>query len=391
MLALGMAFAWMLFPLPAWSVKVFLWHFVPPSRLSWGAGLILTLALAVIASRVPWKLSAERIVVFCTAVAFAWILSKLIFVEYLYPRPDLRGGTALARGWMDWIAVVPFMLLLFITRLVANDRIAAVLQGHGVLFGLIAAVGAMTFGAFNPLQSARPIFSPPETSYLRTLREMTLAHPEKLVALEQTSGAMLNGLGVPAINHILMRPQFDFFRARFPELADDVFTHVFNRYAQIIPSIESNIQILQPDAIQVPIDPFGLRIPVKTEQSDPVPVMKSSMVGRIEASSIKRVAPQKWQVVLRGWGVLDGFSTEQRLHIRVNQLDEPEAAVLSAVAFRIPRPDVASYFAREGFSLAGFALRLELEVGSDAQEAPRQTIRMWSDDPKLGSHEIVWK
>jgi hypothetical protein len=389
-IGLGLTFAWMIFPLPAWSVKFLLWNYVPPSRLSWGAGLILTLGLAVIISHVPWKLNERRIVIFCAAVVFAWILSKLIFIEFIYPRPDLRSGTTLAHSWMDWIALLPFLIILIVLRMAKNDRITAALKRPSVLLGVVAAVGATTFGSFNPLQSARPIFSPPETRYLTALRDMALAHPNGYVAVEQSSGAMLNGLGVPSINHMLLRPQLDFFRARFPELADNVFSRVFNRYGQIIPSIEPGVSLLAPDAIQIPIDRFGLSILVKTESSNPRPTLGKTWVGRIEASSFTPFAPRKWRVILRGWAAFEGFSSDQQLNVQLRQRGDADAVILSAVAFRVPRPDVASYFARERFNLAGFVLRLEIEVGVDTQKPTRETIQIWSDDPVLGSNEIAW-
>jgi len=82
-------------------------------------------------------------------------------------------------------------------------------------------------------------------------RRRAAADPQGFVV-----GAILNGLGVPAINHVLLMPQLDFFRPFFPELAVDRFNQIFNRYAHIVVGDVPAPIVPRPDVVIVPIHKF---------------------------------------------------------------------------------------------------------------------------------------
>jgi hypothetical protein len=73
-------------------------------------------------------------------------------------------------------------------------------------------------------------------------------------------GAALNGLGVPAINHVLMAPRLEFFRPFFADLSAQEFNAIFNRYAHIMPEDVPAPFSPQLDVIVVPVNRFDVPV-----------------------------------------------------------------------------------------------------------------------------------
>jgi len=66
---------WMVVPIPARFAPVL--HLVPPARMLWGFGLLLTIGLAVVAANATWLLTRARVGAFIGAALAAWVVSKL--------------------------------------------------------------------------------------------------------------------------------------------------------------------------------------------------------------------------------------------------------------------------------------------------------------------------
>jgi hypothetical protein len=125
--------------------------------------------------------------------------------------------------------------------------------------------GAGTFGTFNPLQPAQPIFDIPETAFLTKVRNAAEQNPNGWAVVPGMYGALLNGAGISAINHTLTTPQVQFFRKVFPSIPESKIDATFNRYAHIIPSnsvVEPRSP--SPDVVLVPVEPFLDPIPGST-------------------------------------------------------------------------------------------------------------------------------
>lgn len=256
--ALTMMLAWMMLPVPAQLGHLLLWSQVPPSRMAWGFGLLLTLAAVAIAARLEFTISWPRFAGFSLVLLGAWLASKVGFTA-IWSSASEDIGKALLNSWFDWIAIVPFG----IAALLAARKTAISRKPAPALFASAAISGLVTFGTFNPLQPAYLIFDLPETPFQERLRQQAQANPNGW-AIEPGNwaiafgryGALLNGAGIPAINHTLMVPQLDFFRRVFPDLRADQFNYAFNRYAHIVPQEGSEPHSPFPDVVVVPIEPF---------------------------------------------------------------------------------------------------------------------------------------
>jgi hypothetical protein len=121
------------------------------------------------------------------------------------------------------------------------------------------------FGAFNPLLSAREIFAIRRTPVTERLAKMERDDPRGWLVTPAFPGAVLNGQGFRSIQHVLLSPQLRFFRAYFPEMPDDKFNAVFNRYAHI--HLGSPGEPVNPasDVVDVPLSRFRSAVRVDEE------------------------------------------------------------------------------------------------------------------------------
>ena len=60
----------------------------------------------------------------------------------------------------------------------------------------------------------------------------------------------------PLSDHVLLQPQLAFFRERFPNMPEQKFNAIFNRYAHIIPVVGGEPSVPHADVIRIPIEPF---------------------------------------------------------------------------------------------------------------------------------------
>jgi hypothetical protein len=249
---LALMFAWMVFPIPPGFGRIFLWDRVPPGRMAWGFGLLLTLALVIVASGTAFRLSPMRFTLFAIAVTAAWLVSKIGFTE-IWSKALPDAWAALRRSWFDWAALIPFGIASVIYAYFPSAK----KHTREVLLSAAMVTGAGTFGTFNPLQPAQPIFDIPETAFLTKVRKAAEQNPNGWAVIPRMYGALLNGAGISAINQTLTTPQVQFFRKVFPSIPEDKIDAIFNRYAHIIPSNSvAEPRSSQPDVVLVPIKPF---------------------------------------------------------------------------------------------------------------------------------------
>lgn len=250
--------AWMIIPVPASIGQILLWTHVPPTRMVWGFGLLLTASLIVLAAKCSFVLSPRRLTAFAGGMVAAWLVSKVGFTS-IWSQVDMTTWDALGRSWFDWVAVVPFLAA---AALVWKYRVSPAFNLRA-LFAAAAASGMITYGTFNPFQQAFPIFDIPETPVLTSAREQAKANPNGWAVTPGLYGALFSGAGIPAINHTLTAPQLLFFRRIFPSMPAAEFNQVFNRYAHISPGDVEQPVSLQADVIVVPIAPFATPLPLK--------------------------------------------------------------------------------------------------------------------------------
>jgi len=225
--------AWILLPLPAWIVTPLLWNRVQPGRMLFASGLLLLILVAILAQGLGLRLTRLRVGILAAITIGFWIRYKLnrSIVE-----------------WLDIAIFVAIVLLLLVPKFLSSKHFNTVVLGSALVFGIAA------FGSFNPIQSAWHIFNRPTTAITQRLDQQQSA--SGILAVAGFPGATLNGWGYRSISHVLLVPQFAFFRHFFPTLPDAQFNELFNRYAHIQLTATGQPTLVAPDAVSLPIHAF---------------------------------------------------------------------------------------------------------------------------------------
>ncbi len=342
--------AWVMTPL---SGRAFpLLNVATPPRMLWGLGLLLILGLARIAGAVPRRVTWRRAAVFAGVSAGAWAVSKL-----------LLSTTPIEAGWFDLVAV-PILIALMLARRAAP----AALPARRLVLIALTATAFLTFGQFNPVQPARPIFESHRNLVLDAMRAYSAANPHGMVVVPTAYGAIINGAGIPALNHTLLRPQLAFFRRAYPDMPAEAFEGVFNRYANLRPTVQAGPTAPQLDVIALPPDPFAIPLAVAiggTAASGP------TLQGAVDEIETERLGPRRWAVNLTGWAAWKGVAEGQRLRIDMT----PEVGrIVAARGSRLARPEVVFSLNDPAAFAAGFGVRLEIETVEELGKAPVKAL-----------------
>jgi hypothetical protein len=263
---LALMLAWIALPIPSQVGRVLLWHYVPPYRMTWAFGMLLTLSAVVLLSKVRVRFTLPRIGIFCVAMVVSWLASQRLSVE---------SAQRIPAGINDWFEFAAMTAVVSVWALMRVMRRAVSFGDEWAVAAAAATVGLVTFGTFNPLQSAHVIFAIPNSERQEEFRDQMRSNPNGWLIAPGMYGAILNGAGISAINHCVPAPQLEFFRAVFPEMPAADFNEVFNRYANVMGRPEPVPRLLQSDAIVVPIDAFA------KPQPDAAAIGKRQRVGRV--------------------------------------------------------------------------------------------------------------
>ncbi len=349
--------AWMILPLPSWAGMPLLWDRVPPVRMTFALGLLLTVCAAAVLRAAPACLSWPRLLAAAVLCVVAWAASEALVAGREQPR------------WSFALVLLPLLGLLAW----AAPRLHGQLAAAGVLC-VAASANLLGFGWFNPVQSAKPIFHRPPTALTATLDKHQAEHPQGWLVTTALPGAVQNGLGYRSISHILVRPQLDFFRPRFPGMDDAAFNQVFNRFAHIHATDEVEVPITtQADVIKVPAFAFGaprLRAPALS--------LVPALEGAPQTGGVVDAVVPGNPVVIRGWGLFAGDADGRRLSLSTS------AAVASATVHPVRRPDVAAALGDHRLGESGFEIRLTLKEAGALPD-----LCLASDDPAYGSRLLA--
>lgn len=333
--------AWMILPVPSWAGRILLWNLVEPTRMPLGFGLLLTISLVVWASRATFILNGFRLLAFTAALIVTWVTSKVGFAE-VWGENGQTSGQSLARSWFDLLPALIFGLALIAVKyLHAPQRLA--------VFAAATATGVLTFGTFNPIQSAYPIFDLPQTPLLTELR--LRAKQDGVVLVPGMYGATINGAGIPAINQTLPVPQLAYFRKVFPEMPEDVFNNVFNRYAHIVPSTSiTEPASPQPDVVEVPASAFTQRYVFETVDLFDAAFTTSDrgIVGNVDTAIARDGA-----LYVKGWAYDSGSADRLSVYARIGE------DIIAGTSAAGTRPDVERALNLPPLSLVAFELLVQ--------------------------------
>lgn len=340
--------AWLFLPVPASLGKPLLWHFVPAVRMAFAYGLLFLLIAYVLAEGAGLKPSPLRVLLFTGVLFGAWY-------QYKFAAHGIRLG----RAWRDVWVVVPVVAVcigLYRGRL-ARSRV------HPLLLGSAVAAGAISFGLFNPLQSAWPIFNRPETELTRAFDAQAASTPDGLLVVGGFSGATLNGWGYRSASHVLPTPQVARFHGMFPELPPEQANFLFNRYAHVALTNARWPGLLNPDAVVIPVGAFTSQQEKGRwifPSAETLPPSTGKREGYVES-----VRLEGGTLIISGWVPWEEENPAQGLLVRTGRFSG--GASLEPVT----RPDVAKALGDARYLRGGFTARLTLlSPPANATELP---------------------
>lgn len=239
-LAAGIALVacWIFLPVPLRIGQLTGLSMVPPTRALLALGLLLNIGCAIVLVRGGVRLGRGRLLLLA-ALLLAGCLLKFAFGQGSFSRLH-----ATADAW-------PLLCVGVLAFAARRPRFAA----HPVALVLaVAALGnVLTNGLFNPVQSARPIFDMDRSAVLASMQARGARQAaDGALVVEGRYGALLSGVGIPAVNHTLYFPQLAYFRARFPDMPADRFNTMFNRYHHVMVSDVAEPRSMYADLVEVP-------------------------------------------------------------------------------------------------------------------------------------------
>lgn len=347
--------AWMLLPIPAAVGHLVLLDMVPPRRLLLAFGFLVHIALLALLPRLRWAVTAPRLVSFVACVGLSFLLAK-----------GQLPVSLLLQNWFDLLIIVLAFAAIATARYLKRPKALGLL-----LLAAAAACNGMTFGTFNPVQSATPIFARHDTDVMNDLRKLGTLDRRGWVYLNGWYGATLNGLGIKAVNDTPMSPQQVFFGREFASLSDAAKNYDFNRYAHVIPSFQAEPSVTG-DKLLVPLQHFARNgYLVKQPIGDTLP-----WNGSIDSYSITEIAPGRYAVEVAGWGDFTSVTDQQKLAFAGTSM------VPTGLA-RDLRLDVSSAQKDKTMGLAGFRAFFETDQPGD-----NDTLRFATVDPVRGEYRV---
>lgn len=343
--------AWMILPIPAAVGHLVLLDKVPPNRLVVGFGLLLHISLFYLASKLRFAVTAQRVVIFVIAT-----LGLMVVRKWHLPSGILR------QSWFDVVAPTVMLTAYLFMRWQPQRSLAPATM----LTGVAALTNVLTFGTFNPLQSANPFFRDYASGTIGQLHELQAS--SGLVILPGWYGAALNGLGIRAINDTLISPQRAFFAEHFPQIEPERTNAVFNRYGHVIPDF-IDAPYSSGDQIHVPIQSFLTGKDIELADTKAI----TDVAGNVFSYSLLRKDDGGFDIQITGWADFGTPNPAQRL-----LYNAPAWKPLGVV--REPRLDVANAYADPKLALAGFRAFWSTDAGVFPAD-----LQLASFDPTRGS------
>jgi hypothetical protein len=354
-IGMGICIAWMLLPIPAKVGHLVLLDMVPPRRLLLAFGFMVQIAAIFMLPHLRWSLSLHRVLNFLAAVILAFVVSK-----------NALPWQSLKYSWFDIAVIPPFLIAVYLAKRTALRAYAGQL-----LMAVAAFTNIVTFGGFNPLQSATPIFDNANTAAIKDLKDLQSLDLKGRVYINGWYGATLPGLGIKAINDTPMSPQLSNLKSEFSYLPADVQNLDFNRYAHIIPSFIDEPTV-EGDKLFLPLQHFARNDGLaRATIGDDL-----RWDGSADTYSVLRQRDGSYMAEIAGWGDFSHVNRQQRI-----EYADPDITPIGLS--RDLRPDVAAAEKDQSMNLAGF--RAYFGIPNLDRELQ---IRLAASDPKTGGSRI---
>jgi hypothetical protein len=215
--------AWMTVALPPWVGYPLLWHLVPPGRMVLAGGLALVLLAFLLGQARPLQLTPSRCLSFGLTLVLAWALFKR------------DHGIGLREAYRDWIFIVPVAL----AALLQAARLLTPARANTALLASAAALGVISFGTFNPIQTTTPIFQRHQTSVTAEFDRRLAREGRGYLALSwgdtffSHTGLPLIAMGYPNLSYSTFDPAMDLWSKVYPDVPADQLRAAFNNVGSI--------------------------------------------------------------------------------------------------------------------------------------------------------------
>lgn len=227
--------SWMLLPIPSIFGKIFLWDNVQPERMEYAEGILFVMFFAYIFNNVELKINKIRIMIFTSIVLVSWFIFKLLT------------GNHYRENIIDLYIIPILLLFLLLYKLKKMNLKTAILAASTM-------TGILVVSYFNPIQKAWPIFNRERTKTYDLLDKMV--DKDGVLIVEGFPAATLNGIGYKSMAHTTAVPEIKFWRDKYPDLSEEKFMKIFNRYSHIILGNFVEPILINTDAVGIPSGDF---------------------------------------------------------------------------------------------------------------------------------------
>ena len=349
---------WMLAPVPDLIGKLGLLSLVPGKRMVFALGLGVHLLALYFLCRQGVKLTLIRAGLFFLSVLLGYMVPAF-YADVMWNEKSA------------WELLAPAILIIAIVWFHGFKLTVTNKQAINLLLASALLINLIYFGAFNPGQSAEPIFSLKDRPPVQALYRKQDQSPQQNLFETGYPGAVLTGLKLNSFATVLIEPQLAFFRQLFPGMEETKFNQIFNRYAHI--QLYDGVEIKTPrlDVIQIPLamvnQPHSLNLMPDTGLKD-----------YVDGGFIDEVTLSGDDLNITGWAFFSGGPP-----LFFSNLDD--AVVISMEA--IERKDVVAVLGEHNLWFSGFRLRLELDQ-SQLSRINEQGICLYSMDANYGVRRL---
>ena len=229
---LAFVLAWALALVPGRLAALTLLDRVHPNRLLATAGILVAVVSLRQLSSPRLVINAPRHLVFLSLLllSVAWKATMASIGAFDAVAPLLAAGLVL---W-QWTGRLP--------------------PTAPAIVGVAAVANLLTFGTFNPVQSADPIFHVDSAQVQRSLLSHGARFYKGALVAPGNYGALIAGAGVPSYNQVLLEPRQEVFRKMFAGMPEAEFQRTFNRYAHVSFGDVRRPTLTNADLLVLPLD-----------------------------------------------------------------------------------------------------------------------------------------
>ena len=359
--------AWLVLYIPPFIAKATGLFMVPAGRAVLAFGLLVNVISALALCRGGIRITRLRLI-------------ALLLITLLGTLAKLSLGHDGMYGLYSPLDAIPYLCFLVLLAWVWRTRAADARTLSGILFAAFLG-NALSHGAFNPVQSAYPIFEADKNAIRQHLANLgSVVTPDGALAVPGHFGAILQGQGFSTINHVLYHPQSAYFKRHFPDLPADIFNSIFNRYAHVSMGHVATPTLIAPDHIQLPLSAFSGVLFANSSQY----MSSSALQTEISEHRLSGATPLH--------GHIDRISTTSPSHVKlegwIHASDAPRIQLWSnnpvrkAQAASLPRPDVAEAISAR---LKNSGLRLIVEFERDLSPGDELCLVVREENGHLSS------